>query len=627
MSVSSQRTEYLPSLPGFKAREVPSGTKHHYFKKNDGVIFVKEDVPLGQGLDENSIVSFSSGTLSRTGRKVNTENINVTLTFHAYFEEGADAPGNNTDKPRIRKCHIHYFLEDDTISIVEKPQMNSGIPQGKLVKRSVILRPDGFTFNLDDFHVNETVVIFGRTYVIVDCDEFTRKYLNSIGRDEAEGVEMPNDSYEDIRKRQLHPGQTSTNWDRFHSKKNPNKKFLEAQLGNTVNNSGRQGFIQYGNQTLKFHCVWDNTSNLYGDRLDFSLVYHLCDDTIEINSLSTGNSKSEQFSRLLKRSRLPKSMHNLVLGESDNATTDNFNISSTEYYHYKDFYIGQEISVYARILRIIDADAFTREFYKNNVRVLGKTEEVEEVEVIVNAREIPAYTGFGSEEDSLRSCTGSLLPGPIPAKKLGENKVCSFFASLLSGGPDDVDRKFVVQLFLIDNTIKVQEPPIRNSGFVGGVFLSRRQVKGLDGNNLCEKNLWVGCKLRILNHIFYLHAANESTLHWMESKKLPKASYYAVVDKIRPYLIDAANSGKLAEEFQYFQKRDDQTKNTKSETGQASKDTLKVILDGVGLIGDENNKICEHELLTILRANGNTKPTFNYQKLIEQIVSPTDEFA
>ena len=77
----------------------------------------------------------------------------MTLTFHVYFEESADAQGNNTDRARIRKCHIHYFLEDDTISIVEKPQVNSGIPQGKLVKRSVILRPDGFTFNLDDFGI------------------------------------------------------------------------------------------------------------------------------------------------------------------------------------------------------------------------------------------------------------------------------------------------------------------------------------------------------------------------------------------------------------------------------------------------------------------------------------------
>lgn len=589
---------------------------------------MKDESSVGQGLDEGSMVSFSSATVARTGRKVNAENINVTLTFHAYFEEAADAPGNNTDRPRIRKCNIYYFLEDDTISIVEKPQMNSGIPQGKIVKRSVITRPDGSSMTLDDLRIGESVVIYCRAYNIVDCDAFTRRYLLSVGREEAEGAPVPTDPYEDIRRRQLHPGQTSSKWDRFHSKKNPNKLFMEAQLGNTVNNSGRQGFIQYGNQTLRFHCVWDNTKNLYGDRMDYSLVYHLCDDTIEINSLPSANGKTEQFSRLLKRARLPKSAHPLILGESDhkNASTGTGG-SSAEFYHYSDFYIGQELTVYARTLRIVDADSFTREFFANNLEELGPEIQEEQVEVIVHAREIPAYTGFGSEEDSLRSCTGSLLPGPIPAKKLGENKVCSFFASLLSGGPDDVDRKFVVQYFVIDGTMKVQEPPLRNSGFVGGVFLSRRPVKGSDGNPLTENDLFVGCKLRILNHIFHLHSANESTLHWMESKKLPKASYYAILDKIRPYLIKEAESGQLAEDFATFEQRDNSRKNTSSDAGQASKDTLKAILETVGLIGDEPFQICEHELLTILRANGNTKPTFNYEKLIEQMLAPTDEFA
>ena len=616
--------EFLPNLPGFRAREPPSGLKYKFFSKTDGVIFVKDDAAPVKTLEEGSIASFNS-TMTKS-KKVNSEFINVILTFNAYFEEAANAPGNNTDKARIRKCNILYFLEDDTISIVEKAQVNSGMPQGKLVKRGIICRPDGLPFCVDDFCVGEEVVIYSRSYRIVDCDEFTRRYLIQSGREDVPAIEIPNDPYYDIRKRFEHPGKSTDKWDRFHSKKNPNKIFMEAQLGNTVNNIGRQGFIQYGNQTLRFHCVWDNTANLYGDRMDYSLVYYLCDDTIEINSLASTSGKSDQFTRLLKRSRLPKGMHALILGESDHKNSEAQG-GNTNYYHYSDFYIGQELSVYARTLRIVDADSFTRKFFAENVCELGYEEKFEEYKEIVHAREIPAYTGFGSEEDSLRSCTGSLLPGPVPVKKLGENKVLSFFANLLSGGPDDADRKFVVQLFLIDNTFKVQEPPIRNSGFVGGVFLSRRQVKGANGNYLNEHDLYVGCKLRILNHVFYLHSANPSTMHWMESKKLPKASYYAVLDKIRPYLLKHASSGELALTFEDYQREDNREKGTQSEPGYASKDTLKRVLSAVGLVGEASNQICEHELLTILRANGNTKPTFNYKKLIEQMVAPTDEFA
>ncbi|NDD39075.1 MAG: hypothetical protein EB082_11810 [Verrucomicrobia bacterium] len=45
-------------------------------------------------------------------------------------------------------------------------------------------------------------------------------------------------------------------------------------------------------------------------------------------------------------------------------------------------------------------------------------------------------------------------------------------------------RRFVITFYVSDGTIKVQEPPIRNSGFVGGVFLSRRAVKTPAGEPL-----------------------------------------------------------------------------------------------------------------------------------------------
>ncbi len=32
---------------------------------------------------------------------------------------------------RVRRCHIFYFLEDDTIKVVEPVVHNSGIPQGQ----------------------------------------------------------------------------------------------------------------------------------------------------------------------------------------------------------------------------------------------------------------------------------------------------------------------------------------------------------------------------------------------------------------------------------------------------------------------------------------------------------------
>ena len=58
--------------------------------------------------------------------------------------------------------------------------------------------------------------------------------------------------------------------------------FAEAALGNTVDNSGRHGFLKYGTSVLRFYCYWDDSSSLYGDVLMFKVHYFLYDNTIEI---------------------------------------------------------------------------------------------------------------------------------------------------------------------------------------------------------------------------------------------------------------------------------------------------------------------------------------------------------
>jgi len=64
------------------------------------------------------------------------------------------------------------------------------------------------------------------------------------------------------------------------------------------------------------------------------------------------------------------------------------------------------------------------------------------------------------------------------------------------------------------------------------------------------------------------------------------------------------------------------------ETGpeRATKDTLRQVVSDYGLLGLQDYQLVEHELITILRAGGNQRSTFNYVKVIEQIINPTDEF-
>ena len=416
----------------------------------------------------------------------------VVLSFIASFT--AISPnGSLDDGKKVRKANIYYYEEDGTMNIVERPQLNSGVPQGTLVKRAIVWKKNGTPVLPTDFKMGEDLEIFGVKYRILDCDSATRRYLErgpgspgkgSIGGDSGgfddlasfgdasgppPGAEWLNLEQSEGEMDPTQGPQTNTldgqgnDWGKFRSKKNSNKIFMEARLGNTVNNKGREGFIRYGNRTLKFRCTWDNTSKLYGDFMEYSLVYYLADDTIEIFSVSSLNSGSkDQFSRLLQRSKLPKQFAFQQVG-------DHYDTATSAFYNWTDLLIGLEINVYARQLRIIDADSLTRSFYANYHRPLGTKEDVEQAPPVFHEREVPPSTGFGSEEDSMRSCQGPLLPGPPRIKKLGENKVLTFRAALLSGGPDDSRRRFVLSYYL--QVDKPSPTPVYTDHFICFVIL------------------------------------------------------------------------------------------------------------------------------------------------------------
>lgn len=61
------------------------------------------------------------------------------LNFKCYFQEPVvEDPNENF---RLRKCVLYYYLDDDTIHILERRQENSGIPQGIFLKRHKVPAP------------------------------------------------------------------------------------------------------------------------------------------------------------------------------------------------------------------------------------------------------------------------------------------------------------------------------------------------------------------------------------------------------------------------------------------------------------------------------------------------------
>ncbi len=164
MSVySSVDNHFLPNLPGFRAKELNTGPKKQHFTLVNGQVFLRDEclpaIGNGDG-DDSSVMTFGSQSMTKTKRNIATENL--ILTFQAYFEERPD--NSHAKSSQIRKCNVYFYLEDGTIKIVEKPQLNSGVSQGTLVSRTVIMRSDGTPVIPEDIRLGEELVVYGRHY-------------------------------------------------------------------------------------------------------------------------------------------------------------------------------------------------------------------------------------------------------------------------------------------------------------------------------------------------------------------------------------------------------------------------------------------------------------------------------
>ena len=116
------------------------------------------------------------------------------LNFKAYFQE--PVVEDPTENYRIRKCIIYYYLDDDTIHIIESRVENSGIPQGIFLKRHKLPKA-GHTAFVDwtDLKLGCNLDVYSRVFRIVDCDEFTKAFYSNEGVDIGVPENFPDDPF------------------------------------------------------------------------------------------------------------------------------------------------------------------------------------------------------------------------------------------------------------------------------------------------------------------------------------------------------------------------------------------------------------------------------------------------
>lgn len=87
----------------------------------------------------------------------------------------------------------------------------------------------------------------------------------------------------------------------------------------------------------------------------------------------------------------------------------------------------------------------------------------------------PPHIGIGTLEDSLASCLSVIPKEPkkdVVKQIVNAGKFLRYAAKLKNTHPEDANRDFIISYSLADSTIKITELKVRNSGHVGGKFLT-----------------------------------------------------------------------------------------------------------------------------------------------------------
>ncbi|KAF7391340.1 hypothetical protein HZH66_009820 [Vespula vulgaris] len=618
------RVPALPCLPGFNFDSNLGRTKFHrsqYFEKIHADIYYlsekKSDFGRYPSIYPRGEVQELPPWIAYDGQR---------LMFQAYYQETVQERWKSSFQ--IRVVTISFFLEDGTIKISEPIVDNSGLEQGVLVRRQRIPMPDPVRYkfyDIIDLNIGKEPEIFGRVYKIVNCDKFTRQFLNRMGIPVPDPIKIPIDPYNETRKLPTFP-----------------KKPKSHKLDHLRN------FLKYDRQVLRFYGYWDDTESVHGIIHDLEIHYYLADGTMEIKENVPVNSGRDSGFMLVKRMKIPKFYSGLVpIGEDDPYTIlnviandvgqshmmiDALNTGKIDKVYYKDneLSIGAKMNIFGRIVIITDMDAFTKEYYRtkyglNDFTPLERPQKKDEIGEPVE-RYIPPYNGYGSYEDSLGNCL-SIIPKPPQTdfikflyydKQGFDSKVLRFRAQMISKIPENLERQFIIRYYLIDDSISIFELTKRNSGFRRCSFLKKMPVMLPKQEIFSSKkpeyykpsDFYIGACLNINEFYFSIISADIYALRYMEinSKVFPKANIKLIMEKLKEALTPVYK--------EFIQNHSPPSVETDQKIQTLSYDKFKKAL--CIYLGD---KITEHEIITVARHySSHEKKEFHTREYVRQLV-------
>nr|CEL67105.1 TPA: CG11048, related [Neospora caninum Liverpool] len=430
------------------------------------------------------------------------------LRFFCFFKSHVDE--DKTQNIRVRKCHLYYYLEDDTVQI-EEPQIdNSGLRHGTLIKRHRIQNASDPTVYISpsDLRIGKEITIYGVTLRMADCDEFTRNWYKQSGNEQPPPEEIPQDSFVKMRRlSELHNCKVPMTYD---------KQYREVMLGGGFVNQDMQQFMEKDRMVCRFFASYDDSLSTIFERRLMVILFYLCDDTIEIREHLPPNSSRPHFPVYFRRRKLPKTKVG-PLGPCDPL------LKKEDYFQITDFKVGSVMRMLDVDLFIYDADGFTREYFRREL----KTELDPAVNVCIELPSppdppVPLPTGYGTESDSMTSVKYIVPKQRIEQYKKSnelDGKCLRYLAHLLEPlAPGQKKRLFCIEYHLADEQVAITEIHQRNVGVAGGKFLQKGSYRHEQTHQILRPcDFVMGEEICINRHSFQVIDADQFTRTYMKT--------------------------------------------------------------------------------------------------------------
>lgn len=447
------------------------------------------------------------------------------LRFYAFFTE--KAPEGCVEQFWHRRVVIDFFTEDDTVLIQEPPIPNSGMWGGTFLKRQKVRAdprqreefPNEEFLSINHFNVGRPVRINAVEFFLYDCDYFTKEFLTALGVDVGSPIPCPDSSF-------------MSDWKRQQERMIAGKFGILSQDAHGDEALRAARFVRDSGKVLRFYSLLDERGKVTGGIVrKLELLYFVEDDSIAVVERATSNEAVPSL--FLSRGWLPKEgsvakANELTFAHRINGMREPY-VGPEGHYTARDLSVGVTINLLGRSVFLYDCDAYTRSYYLEafGVKLPDAVECLNEYG-LSSKSQVTAFRNTATPAFVPPSTTAPVVvvgEGDSANNKHKEQRTKDTLRFLLLFAPPcstaERQRRFTLTYYTETGEAMVYESPIRNSGYLGGCFCTRKRLpkpSSPPDTFYTLADIFIGNVIVVNGHKFEVVNMDEHTANYLAGK-------------------------------------------------------------------------------------------------------------